>query len=159
MRYRILARCVKGTNVLGYKIIDSSGEIKLLDKDKVEELALNKQIDNCSAQLVNGKVYLKGINCQLRNLPSIKIGKTNNKEISNKYEIVARIDDGKSNIGYRVKDCNGKIYDLSRDIIINLARDGKIINARAQLSNGNMVLRSYKTSRSLKSLDVIQRTK
>lgn len=162
----IVGRCTSGVKVDGYvvkSIID--GTTKILSKEYVEQLALSKQINNCTAQIYDGKVYMKGVNCKLSELPTytldgqpyikskknnIRTQQTNNstdiKWNTMRIRIVGRIVSGKSVIGYNVeiRTPQGITYErIEKGELLKLARDGHIDNARVQKFNNGLVLRGY----------------
>lgn len=74
--YEVLGRIMDGVNVIGYVIIDRrTRQCKSIRKDTFDELALNNQIYNCSANIYNGNVNLRGIGIKLKELPSFKTTK------------------------------------------------------------------------------------
>lgn len=148
-RYTVTARYMDGVKVTAYHLVDAYGNGRKVDRNVVAQLALDKLILNVSAQMYNNTIVIKGIKCKLTDLPVIdeisgKIkGEQDNKSKQNvgKYSIIARILLGKSIYGYVLSNVNGDKKKVSRDVVLNLARDGKIINARAQLYGGKMLLR------------------
>ena len=154
--YKIIGRYTEGVKVIGYALQNAdTGEVGVINKQIVEQLALSKAIMNCSGQFYDDKVVLKGINCKLVNLPNCTAdGRIVSKEkelISNKQEplyINARIVDGKNIVGYRLfrlNDNGDKVEkNIERDKVLQLARSGLIANARVQRSNDKLLLRGVK---------------
>lgn len=141
--YIIIARYREGVNIVGYALKDQNGNTLKLSKGDTEKLALNKQIKNCTAQKSNGLVIMKGVGCQLKNITTYTIGKKQEEE---KGEIVAKITDGRNANSYIIAYKNGNKVTLSREETIVMARNNKLSNAKAQVSNGELVLRGDKGS-------------
>ena len=69
-KYEIIGRIQHGTSVMAYMIKDRvESSTSIIEKGIVEQLALNKQIYNCNAQLYGNIVNMKGVNCKLNQLP------------------------------------------------------------------------------------------
>lgn len=151
--YKIIGRCLNGVRVEGYVVQDMvNGATTVLNKLETEDLVMRKLVKNCTGQLYNGKVILKGVNCKLVDLPNFtldgkpiqKKDKTKERKVPS-IRIVARIVKGKNTLGYVLyrTDSKGRIQEakVERSKVIKMAREGKIANARAQRSNDTYVLR------------------
>ena len=73
--FMVVGRIKEGTKVLGYLIIDRERGKRIIKKDVFEQMALSKQIRNCTGHVYkdeNGKckVVLRGINMKLTELPA-----------------------------------------------------------------------------------------
>lgn len=147
IKYKVVGRCMDGVKVIGYVVINNLGIKEYKVKDELYQLALDKHVVNCSAQLYDDKVVLKGIGCQLAKLPKLnKYGETIEKVENNTKTaiIVGKITDRKEVVGYRVQfnDGNNINYkNISRDKLLILAKNKKIDNARVQMLNNKMLLR------------------
>ncbi len=154
--YIITGRCLEGVRVKGYVVKHiETGECKVISKADTEYLAQSKQIINCTGQVYEGKVVLKGTKCKLVDLPNYDLqGKLIQKDKSadNKnvplLSIKARIVDGKNTIGYVIYGLtmSGESMEkkIERDKVLVLAREGKISNARVQMFNNKPLLRGVK---------------
>lgn len=151
-RYIAIGRYTEGVNVLGYVLQDIlTGNKALVSRQEVEMMAINRAIGNISAQVYDGKIIMKGLNCKLSELANYdsngNIISRQSKKSENSEDIVitARIIEGKSTVGYVValRNNGAKCEEkrVSREQILNLARRGYISNARVQMSNGKPVLR------------------
>lgn len=147
----VVGRCMNGVRVIGYIAVDNKTRAKLyFDKEQFQNLVINKQVVNCTGQVYEDKIIIKGVNCQLSKLPKfdhngnpIKHKKVREKE-DRKLVIVGKITDSKEIVGYRLGyNVNGQINykDIPRKAVLQLARDKKIKNARVQMSNNRMLLR------------------
>lgn len=150
VKYTIAGRYMDGTKVKGYYLIDQYGNGTSLDKERVEEMALNKQITNCVAQRYKDGIVMKGINnTKLSQLPVVDVSKTKELRAEVKdsnarigvFAIIGRIVDKKFIRGYILRDSNNSRYKIDRQKVIELAMSGKISNARVQMNNGEPVLR------------------
>jgi hypothetical protein len=141
-----------GTSVSGYVIHDKiTGQRFSMEKGVVEQLALNKQIYNCHAQVYNNIVNMKGIGCKLSSLPRYDSGC--NKIVKKKdtpikkadYEIVGKIQKGRKVLGYiliKLDDTDKTRYNMEKSQVLKLARAGKIINAKCQMYGSEPMLRA-----------------
>lgn len=149
--YEVVGRILDGTYVTAYMIRDRrNNETNILSKQVVEQLALNKQIYNCSAQIYKNIVNMKGINCKLSALP--KFDTQGNRIIDEtpvKHKTVAdlrligKIQKGRTIQSYVVASVhdNTRQAVLPRDTVLQLARSGRIINAKSQMNGDTVVLR------------------
>lgn len=152
-KYEIVGRITNSTSVVAYMLSDKqTGQLIPMEKGIVEQLALNKNIYNCTAQIYNNLVNLKGINCQLSKLPKYRLDgailddeKSKNK-IEADLKLVGKIQEGKSITHYVVAIINNptKVYKVDKERIKELALNGRIINAKCQMNNGEALLRGAK---------------
>lgn len=151
-RYEIIGRITERTSVIAYMIKDnhSGGKIYPMEKSVVEQLALNKQIYNCSGQIYGNIVNLKGINCKLNQLPRYdKFGNRVTENNKGKRKVVADLElVGKVQRGRVISDYilislakPDKPFKLPRDMVIKLAQEGRIINAKSQRNGNEIMLR------------------
>lgn len=151
--YNIVGRVTEGTSVVGYMVkSEYTGSQGFLTKKAVEEMALNKQINNVSVQYYNGKVMLKGRGCKLSSLPNYDRSEhLIEKEIPKVEDVNEEIVITGRCLGVKGKShyiitliSNGKKIKsrvIDREYALKLAKEGSISNARVQLSNGTPVLR------------------
>lgn len=71
--YKVVARIMDGTTVVGYVIMDRKGSKQPVKKKVFEEMAMSKQIYNCVGHIYNGKVNLRGVGNKLKELPSVQV--------------------------------------------------------------------------------------
>ena len=149
-RYRVAGRYMSGVKVLGYYLTEVNlGTGVNATKQEVEQLALNKQLVNCTAQHYQGKILLKGVGMKLNELPVVDVSKTQQigaeapKKEPEKpgYTILARLISQKHVVGYVVIDEHHTQYRISREKTIKLALDGMVHNARVQRYHEELVLR------------------
>lgn len=147
--YCIIGRYMDGVRVIGYEMESVDGQRDRMTKRQVEELALNKQVINCTAQkYINPKtneetIVLKGVGCKLSSLPYISLNKNKGK-VDKRGLIIERIVDGKNTLGYVVELHSGEVKNITREQTMMLARKGSLKNARAQMSRGELLLRGVK---------------
>ena len=155
-RYKIVGRVTNGTSVLAYVVADGiEKKNKIIPKNIVEQLALSKQIYNCTGQVYGNIVNLKGINCKLNQLPRYnmngeRVGTAESaKNIAKKnkadLKIVAKVQNGRVISAYIVKRLDvedDRGTKISRQEILNLARSGRIINAKCQKNENTYMLRA-----------------
>lgn len=163
-QFEIIGRITDKTCVLGYMIRDRiTGETGMREKGIIEQLAINKQIFNAQAQVWENTVNIKGINCKISKMPRydktgrlIEEDKKENQRNKPFLNLIGKVQDGRTIIAYIVEfNKGGELVKakVSRDDVIKLARDGKIINAKAQSSKGKLMLRN-RNGESLDSLAV-----
>ena len=150
--YEIVGRVVNGTCVSGYLLRDKrDNSVSIVKKSIVEQLALNKQIYNCSAQIYNTIVNLKGINCRLSALPKYNdkgqpIQESPSASPAKKagdLKLIGKIQQGREVKAYivcSVSDADKKMT-ISRDKVLVLAQSGRIVNAKSQRNGNTLVLR------------------
>lgn len=148
--YTIMGRQVKGTKVIGYILYKvDTNETICLPRDDVYKLAMNKQVNDVTAQEYNGAITIKGTKHKLNSLPKYDInGKllsNNNTEDQINVSIIYKIVNGKNIIGYGIEVKSGdniiKSTTLSKEDVIVMAKQGIISNVRYQRNNGKDILR------------------
>lgn len=154
--YQIVGRYMSGKEVVGYHLqsIDT-GKSGRYTKEQVCWLVGRDQITNCTGQIYQDKVLLRGKGMSLEDLPvQYDDGDTRNMEQLGKirkgtsvpnameqFMIVGTIKSGRNTVGYVVQNAGCGIKKLKRQQVIELASAGKIGNARVQNYNGNVLLR------------------
>lgn len=150
-RYKLIGRIMHSTSVIAYVIKDrANNQVYPLDKGVVEQLALNKQVYNSYAQVYNGVVNMKGIGCKISELPKynsncqlIDKSKTKSPAHTYEYKITAKLISGRKVLGYVLLNlADGSYHKVDKDTVIQYALDNKIVNAKCQRNNGNMILRA-----------------
>lgn len=154
--YQIVGRYMDGKEVVAYHLLSlDTGKKGRYTKEQVYYLVGRGQITNCDGQLYQDKVLLRGKGMSLEDLPVVQvngdlsrteaIGRvkrgTSAEEALNQVMIVGKIVDGRRTLGYVVRNAGGGEKRLKRDDVLQLARDGKIGNARAQYYNGQLILK------------------
>lgn len=71
--YRISGRIFKGKQVIGYRITDINRNESDIRKSDAILLAKSGSIENARVQMNNGKEILRGVNCDLAQLPLIQL--------------------------------------------------------------------------------------
>lgn len=150
-RYTIVGRVTSGTSVIAYIVKDSlNNSAYPIEKGVIEQLALNKQIYNCTAQIYGSIVNLRGIGCKLNQLPRYdsNMQPVSNKKVSKKivaeFEIVGKVQKGRTIEAYVIKSLNEPdkpLIKMSRENIMKLAKQGRIINAKCQTNKDEIMLR------------------
>lgn len=151
-KYTVVGRCMHGVNVIGYMLKDmNTEEIKPFRKRDVEQLAKNKQLENVKMQMYNGNVLLKGRDCKLSSLPNYTMdGELANQksvelESNEELRVVARIMTNKNITGYVISlTRDGEEVErksISRDSMIQLAKEGCVSNIKMQYYNEVPILR------------------
>lgn len=77
----ITKRIMMGNSCVGYEVTSTNGIVKKLSRDKVIEMASERQIGNARVQRDNDKVILRGVGTALDKLPVIIVD-ANGKEIA-----------------------------------------------------------------------------
>lgn len=150
-RYEVVGRIPSGTSVIAYVLVDKVTNTRfIMEKGMVEQLALNKQIYNCSAQVYGGIVNLKGINCKLNRLPHydesgnpLDASCKSTKRAKADLQLVGKIQNGRTITYYVVSDIYepDKLIQIPRDTVIRLAQDGRIVNVKVQKNGTDSMLR------------------
>ena len=73
MRFRIIAKHMKGSKVIGYLLEHTSGNKEYVERDQVIRLALGGQLTNCKAYSDGKAGYrLRGVGCNLGDLQKLR---------------------------------------------------------------------------------------
>lgn len=149
--YELVGRVTQGTSVVAYMVRNrTDGSLVKIEKNIIEQLALNKQIYNCTAQVYGSIVNLKGINCKLNQLPKYDVNGTaistsvkNNKAQDADLKLVGKVVNGRTISDYIVININepDNKMRLPRDMVIKLTQNGRIINAKSQMNGKDYILR------------------
>lgn len=154
--YQIVGRYMDGSEVTGYHLQSlETGKSGKYTKDQVYYLVGRDQITNCTGQIYQDKVLLRGKGINIDDLPvkyedgdtrnMDKIGKirrgTTIEEAMEQFMIVGLIKSGRNTVGYKIQNAGGAQKEVSRETIIKLASEGKIGNASVQNYNGKTILR------------------
>ena len=156
IEYQIVGRYKDGKEVTDYHLqsIDT-GKSGRFSKELVCYLAGRGQITNCTAQIYKDQVILRGNGMSLDDLPIINedgalknadgLGKvrkgTSAIEAIEMFNIVGIVKSGRSIAGYVLQNAGCGIKKFKRPQVIEMAKAGKIGNARVQMSNGREILR------------------
>lgn len=111
-KFTIIGTIKQGRSVVGYLVQNSGMATKKLQREQVIELARNGAITNAKVQNYNGKVLLRGSNCDLGSLPTEYIegtGKSAGSAEVTKPTTRART----SNSGTALSKCVSNIQSLS----------------------------------------------
>ena len=150
-KYEIVGRITDKTSVVAYMLLDRENNTTgMVEKAIVEQLALNKQIYNCNAQIYNNTVNLKGINCKLSKLPRYTVEGAIIEEVEKPKQkckadlrLVGKIQSGKTVTKYLLININNPqgYLELDRNMVIQLAKAGRIANVKSQMNGGEAMLR------------------
>lgn len=154
--YAIVGRYMNGKEVTGYQLQDARGKSRRFTKEQVYYLAGKEVITNCTGQIYEDKVILKGKGMSLNDLPiadersgeirntsligRVKKGKTQ-VDAMNQYMIVGKLTSGGKVVGYVIRNAGGAIRRTDKNTVLEMAKEGKIGNARVQMYNGMPLLR------------------
>ena len=149
-KYEIVGRVMSGRIVEYYIIKDRvKGSLSPVEKGITEQLALNKQIYNCTGQVYNNIINLRGINCRLSTLPKytkdckIEAPKERKPVISANLKLIGKVQNGREIQEYVViciDDPTTKMK-IPRDVVIKLAHEGRLLNAKSQMNGESLMLR------------------
>lgn len=150
-KYEIIGRIQHGTSVMAYMVKDRvESSTSIIEKGIVEQLALNKQIYNCNAQLYGNIVNMKGVNCKLNQLPKytesgdlVPEEEKPKKKAPADLKLIGKVQTGRTITDYIVvalKDTSKKMK-VPKETVLQLAQEGRILNAKVQMNNGEMMLR------------------
>lgn len=151
-KYEIIGRILDGTVVKFYVFKDrETNSILKIEKAKAEQMALNKEIYNCRAQNYQNIVNMKGINCKISQMqkynddltPVIETEKQLKKKVVKDLKLIGKILSGKQISDYVVININepNVLLKVSKENVLLLAKEGRVINAKVQYYNGVLMLR------------------
>lgn len=153
--YQIVGRYMSGKEVTGYHLQGDNGKSGKFTRGQVCFLVGREQVTNCSAQIYQDKVILRGVGMSLEDLPVQKedgtlsntesIGKvrknTSAADAMTQLILTHSIVSGRQTVGYVVRNAGGATKNISRNELLALAKAGRIGNARYQESKGKPILR------------------
>lgn len=156
IEYQIVGRYMSGKSVTGYHLqsIDS-GKSGRYTKEQVCFLVGRDQITNCTGQIYQDTILLRGKGMSLDDLPvqyedgdtrnMDKVGKvrrcTDTASAMEQFLIVGTIKAGRNTVGYVIQNAGCGIKRVKRQQVLELAAAGKIGNARIQNYQGRTLLR------------------
>lgn len=161
IQYSIVGRYMNGTEVTGYHLQSiETGKAGKFTREQVIFLVGRGQVTNCQAQLYQDKVILRGVGISLDELPvkqeSGELQRTGNigkvrkgtqvEDAMTQFLIVGSIVNGRSTIGYVIRNSGGQTKKIDRETALNLAKNNRLGNARVQEYNGKIILRGVGTN-------------
>lgn len=154
--YQIVGRYMDGKEVTAYHLqsIDT-GKAGRYSREQVAYLVGRDQITNCIGQIYQDKLLLRGKGMSLEDLPvqqengtlsrTDNIGKvrrgTSASAAMEQFLIVGTIKSGRNTVGYVIQNAGCGLKRVKRQQVIELAKAGKIGNARVQTYQGRELLR------------------
>lgn len=168
MEYQIVGRYMDGKEVTGYHLQSlDTGKAGRYSREQVAYLVGRGQISNCEGQIYKDKLLLRGVGVSLDDLPvqqedgrmtrTSGVGKirrgTSGADAMTQLMIVKVIASGRNVLGYVLQNAGGGTTNISRAKVMELAKAGRIGNARYQESNGKPILRGVGVN--LNALEVI----
>ena len=155
-QYQIVGRYMDGKEVTGYHLQSlETGKTGRYSKEQVAYLVGREQITNCSGQIYQDKLLLRGVGCSLEDLPvqqedgslrrtsavgHIRKG-TSNQDAMTQLNIVGSIVRGRNVLGYVLQNAGGGQTKVDRNKLLELAKEGRIGNARVQMYQGRYILK------------------
>jgi hypothetical protein len=155
--YQIVGRYMNGAEVTGYHLQSmDSGKNGRYTREQVVYLVGRDQVTNCSGQIYQDKVLLRGVGVSLEDLPVVQessgeitrtenIGRvkkgTDAASALTQFTIVGTIVSGRNTIGYTIANAGGATRDISKAQVIELIGAKKIGNARTQTYKGETLIR------------------
>jgi len=156
VQYQIVGRYMDGKEVVAYHLQSlSTGKEGKFNRDQVAFLVGRGQITNCEGQIYKDKVLLRGVGISLDSLPVEQedgsLSRTGNighvrrgasaKDAMTQYIIVGCLTKGRNTVGYVIQNAGGGQKKIPRNQLLELAKAGKIGNARVQMYQGRMILK------------------
>lgn len=155
-KFYIIGRYAEGKEITGYELQDKSGNHKKYTREAVCYLIGKGAIANASGQIHKTEVIIRGLGVDFSSLPLIQerdgslkrtesLGRirkgTNTNDAMTQVLLVSRLDKGTTTIGYEVRTAGGQVKAISKAQAFELAKAGRIGNARVQMWNGKPLLR------------------
>lgn len=166
IKYMIVGKYVEVKDdkekVVGFQVRQNDGsEDKKYSVEEVAFLIGTGDVVNCSG-FVNdstGEFVFRGVG----NLPVVgeDITKTSMRAKAAAGAIVKLVhndNDIRNIVAYQIKTPSGRIQVMSRESVVKLAKEGLLANARVQMANGKVILRSVDKSVKLTDLPKISAT-
>ena len=163
--YQIVGRYMDGKEVTAYHLQSlESGKSGRYTKEQVCYLVGRGQVTNCSGQIYQDKVLLRGVGISLEDLPvqqeDGKLSRTDGvghvrrgataADAMTQVMLVGVIVNGRNVVGYVVQNAGGGQSRISREDLLAQAKAGRVGNARVQMYNGQVILKGVNCD--LKSL-------
>lgn len=154
--YQIVGRYMDGKEVTAYHLQSlDTGKSGRYSREQVAYLVGRDQVTNCEGQIYKDKLLLRGVGISLESLPVQQedgsLSRTGNighvrrgtsaQDAMNQYLIVGSLVQGRNTVGYVIQNAGGGQKKISREQLLELARQGKIGNARVQNYQGKSLLR------------------
>ena len=154
--YQIVGRYMNGKEVTAYHLQSiETGKAGRYTKEQVVYLVGRDQITNCTGQIYQDKVLLRGKGMSLDDLPvqqedgtlkrTDSIGRvkkgTSTEDAMTQFMIVGTLKVGRNTVGYVIQNAGCGIKKIKRQQVIELAKAGRIGNARVQVYQGKELLR------------------
>lgn len=154
--YQIVGRYMDGKEVTAYHLQSlDTGKAGRYTREQVAYLVGRGQVTNCEGQIYQDKLLLRGKGISLEDLPvqqengdlsrTDNLGKirrgTNTNDALTQVMIVGSIVRGRNVLGYVIQNAGGGQAKVGRDRLIELARAGRVGNARVQMYNGKPILK------------------
>lgn len=161
VEYQIVGRYMNGTEVVGYHLQSiETGKSGRYSREQVYYLVGRDQVTNCTGQIYQDKVLLRGKGISLDSLPIINeegelkraesVGKvrrgTSASQALEQFMVVKLIKDGRNTVGYVIQNAGGATKRISKEEAFKLADSNKLGNARLQNYKGVLSLRGVNTN-------------
>lgn len=155
VEYQIVGRYMSGKEVTAYHLQSiSTGKGGRYTREQVAYLVGREQVTNCMAQIYKDKLLLRGKGINLDDLPVQQERKDidqqaprseagSRSQTMGKLLLVKAIKSGRNTVGYVVQNDGCGTKRVKRQQVIELAKAGKIANARVQNYNGKELLRGF----------------
>lgn len=130
MKYSLSSPILSNGDIIGYKLIDQSGEVKRARLENIKQLVDKGMITN--AEVVtddNGNIHVV-----------LTDSLADDPEKSERYTVEYRIIQGDKVKSYRCRDNEGNVRNFTLDKIWELAADGCVNNIEAKVINSKRAL-------------------
>lgn len=169
-QYVVTGRYMDGTRVVGYHLIGTNGVSRRYQREEFALLVGAGKVKDCAGRVNDsdnsengGTVQFWGVNgLNLSALPqknaqnpeAVKnVSNTNvNPNQFQLVQLICRDDNMKVVVGYVVATSDGQRAMVKRDRVLQMAKNNLIANARVQMANGKVILRSRDPSSKLTDL-------
>lgn len=156
IEYQIVGRYMDGKEVTAYHLQSlDTGKAGRYTREQVAYLVGRGQVTNCEGQIYQDKLLLRGKGISLEELPvqqengdltrADSLGKirrgTNAHDALTQVMIIGSIVRGRNVLGYVIQNAGGGQARVERDRLIEMARAGRVGNARVQMYNGKPILK------------------
>lgn len=156
VQYQIVGRYMDGKEVTAYHLQSlDTGKQGRYSREQVAFLVGRGQVTNCEGQIYKDKLLLRGVGVSLESLPvqqedgelsrTSNVGKvrkgTSAEDAMTQVIIVGALTRGRNVVGYVVQNAGGGQNRVDRPTLLNLAKAGRVGNARVQMYQGNPILK------------------
>lgn len=153
LKYRIVAKVMKGNTVESYIAACNNGTQRELDKEQLAYLQAKGQVENIKAYMTKDDIGFKGVGINLNDLPTQRLKSDSVVEREEQKEkkqysvtLIGVLMEGRVLRGYYARANDGRKGAFQKEKILEMAEQGLVTNAIAVTRNGTRGLKGNGTN-------------